>query len=204
MPALWSGFETAMNSWFCGDAEGGDVTTDGSETAKKIADEYDKAIKTSAGPQNNIYANGLQKALIENGFSTSFNAQMAAAGTPPEGMDMQVPVWVAAATGVVNSWATATFQAMPATGHGLATLPLTTGPTDHALLDPGLAGIMPLAKAIYDAFHTEDCAQVAGILVGGFEDHMKLINGLYSGMMPNPAGTPPLIPQPPVPWVGVS
>ena len=203
MPANWTGFETAMNSWFCGDAEGGDVTTDGSKTAKKIADEYETAILLSAGPQNNIYANGLQKALIESGFNTSFKAQMQAAGAPPEGIDMGSPVWTAAANGVVNAWATATFQAMPATGHGLAILPLTGGPTDHQLLDPGLAGLLPLTQAIYSAFHTEDCSLIGGELASGFADHMSLINGMYFGLMPAlPSPTP--VPQPPVPWVGVT
>ena len=39
MPANWGGFQAAMNSWFCGDAEGGeDYKKAGSPTAKKIAD----------------------------------------------------------------------------------------------------------------------------------------------------------------------
>ena len=206
MPAAWPGFTAAMNSWFCGFAKGDtdeDWQAAGAPTAKKIADEYDLAIKTSAGPIQNLYASGYNKALCEIGFKTSFNTVFNAAGTPPEGIDLGIPPWIPAANGVIQGWLTATFQALPATGHGLAVLPLTGGPTDHALVDPGLAGLMPLAQSIHDAFHTQQCSAIASVLVSGFTQHMTLINGLYSGMMPNPTGTPPLIPQPPVPWVGV-
>jgi hypothetical protein len=140
--------------------------------------------------------------LIENGFKTSFNSQFTAAGAPPEGIDLGMPNWIPAATGVVNAWMTATFMAMPATGHGAAILPLTGGPTDHKLVDPGMAGLMPLAQAISDAFDTEDCNPIGGKLASGFADHMSMINGMYFGLMPAPTGPP--IPQPPVPWVGVT
>jgi len=203
MPANWGSFTSAMNSWFCGDAEGGEETTNGSKTAKKIADEYANAISLSAGPLMNMYNTGLNKSLIETGFNTSFNSQMAAAGIPPEGIDMQIAVWIPAATGVVSSWTTATFQAMPATGHGAAILPLTGGPTDHKLVEPGMAGLMPLAAAIYDAFHTEDCSLVGGELAGGFADHMSMISGVYLGLLP-PVPPAPSLPQPPVPWFGVT
>ena len=205
MPANWGSFTAAMNSWFCGDAEGGeDFNAAGEPTAKKIADEYVLAISTSAGPIMNMYQSGVNKSLIINGFKTSFNTQFQAAGTPPEGVDLGMPNWIPAATGVVNSWLTATFLAMPAIGHGLATAPLTGGPTDHKLLEPGMAGMMPLAQAISDAFDSNDCNPIGGKLASGFADHMSMISGVYNGFMPNPAGTPPLIPQPPFPWFGVT
>jgi len=48
MPAAWPPFTAAMNSWFCGNAEGGeDYQAAGRPTAKKIADEYELAIKTA-------------------------------------------------------------------------------------------------------------------------------------------------------------
>ena len=204
MPANWGGFQAAMNSWFCGDAEGGeDYQKAGSPTAKKIADQYDLAIKTSAGPLMNLYQSGYNKALMENGFKTSFNTVFNAAGIPPEGIDLGVPAWIPAASGTISGWLTATFLAMPAIGHGAAILPLTGGPTDHKLIDPGLGAPMSLAQSLHDAFHSEQCSSISGILVSGFQQHMSMISGLYFGLMPAPPAPSP-VPQPPVPWVGVT
>jgi hypothetical protein len=205
MPALWPAFQAQMNTWFCGDAEGGETTTNGSKTAAEIASAYETAIATAGVTvPGNMVASGWVKSTMQTGFETSFAQQMQAAGTPPEGIDIGVPVWIAAATGTVNAWAAVQYQAMPAIGHGLATIPLTGGPTDCLQLDPGLGAIPGLASDINDAFHSESCSLVASVLVAGFTKHLTMISGLYSGQMPNPAGTPPLIPQPPVPWMGVS
>ena len=204
MPANWGGFQGVLQPWFCGHAEGGeDYQQMGAPTAKKIADQYDLAIKTSAGPVMNMYQSGFNKSLMELGFKNSFNSAFNAASTPPEGLDLGVPTWIPAAQGTINGWLTATFVAMPATGHGAAVLPLTGGPSDHKLLDPGMGALMSLASSIHDAFHSENCAMISGILINGFMQHMSMINGLYFGLMPNPTGTPPVIPQPPVPWMGV-
>ena len=49
MPANWGSFTAAMNSWFCGDAEGGeDYNQAGAPTAKKIADEIGTPIVIKA------------------------------------------------------------------------------------------------------------------------------------------------------------
>jgi len=204
MPAVWPPFQAAVTQWLCGNSEGGEDTTDGSQTAKKIADEYEKAIATAAVTvPGNLVASGFVKSTMQSGFEASFNQQMAAAGAPPEGVDIGTPVWMSAAAGTVNAWAAVTYMAMPATGHGAAVVPLTGGPTDCKQLDPGMGAIPGLASDINDAFHSNSCSAVAGILVGGFIKHMSMINGLYFGMMPGPM-PPPLIPQPPVPWMGVS
>ena len=196
MPAAWPGFQAAVSSWLCGDAEGGEETTNGSKTAKKIADEYDKAIKTAAViPYNNLLTGGFVKATMQSGFEVSFAQQMQAAGTPPEGIDIGVPVWIPAAQGTINAWAAAQYNPMPP--HPPDILP-TTGVMQ---LDPGLGALMSLASSIHDAFHSKNCASVAGILVSGFTQHMNMINGLYMGMIPSPSGP---IPGPPIPWMGVA
>ena len=68
MPANWGGFQAAMNSWFCGNARGDtdeEYQQAGAPTAKKIADEYDLAIKTSAViPYNNLLTGGFNKSLV--------------------------------------------------------------------------------------------------------------------------------------------
>ena len=117
MPANWGSFTAAMNSWFCGDAEGGDTTSDGNPTAKKIATEYASAISISAGPLLNMYMTGLDKSKIEDGFTTSFKSQYQAAGIPPEGMDAGTANWIPAATGVVQSWLNVKFQGFQESKH---------------------------------------------------------------------------------------
>lgn len=208
MPALWPGFQAALTAWFCGNAKGDsdeDWQAYGGPTADKIASEYETAI-TTAGvtAQGNMYSSGFVKATMAAGFKASFAQQFSAAGTPPEGIDIGTPVWMAAATGTVNAWAAVQYNAMPAIGHVAAVLPLTGGPTDCLQTDPGMAAISGLASDINNAFHTRNCASIAGVLVAGFTKHMAMINGQYFGLMPNPGPPPPLIPQPPVPWSGVS
>ena len=195
MPANWGGFQGAMNAWFCGDAEGGEETTSGAKTAKKIADQYDLAIKTSAVIMGNMLVGGFVKSTMEVGFKTSFAQQMNASGVPPEGIDVGVPVWIAAAQGTINAWAGAQYNPMPP--HPPHILP-TSGITQ---LDPGMPALMSLASSINDAFHSKNCAAVSGILVSGFVNHMMMINGIYNGLIPGPSGP---IPGPPIPWVGVS
>lgn len=199
MAANWPAFQAQLNPWFCGDAEGGDKTTDGSKTAKKIADAYEMAIM-SAGviPWNNLYSSGFVKATMEAGFKASFAQQMSAAGSPPEGIDLGVPVWIAAAQGTINAWAAVQYVPLPP--HLPTVLPIV----GVLQLDPGAGGLMPLAQSIYDAFHCQQCSLVANILMQGFIQHMTMISGVYIGMGPNPAPPPPLIPYPPIPWFGVS
>jgi len=196
MPAVWPGFQAAVTAFLCGDAEGGEETTDGSPTAKKIADEYEKAIKTAAVvPYSNMLTSGWVKSTMQSGFEASFAQQMQAAGAPPEGIDIGVPVWMAAATGTINAWAGAQYNPMPP--H-----PPTILPTSGVMqIDPGMGALAGLASSINDAFHSENCASVAGILISGFTQHMNMINGLYMGMIPSPAGP---VPGPPIPWMGVA
>jgi len=196
MPAVWPGFQAAVTSWLCGDAEGGEDTTSGADTAKKIADEYEKAIKTAAiTVPGNLLTSGWVKATMESGFKASFAQQMQAAGAPPEGIDIGTPVWIAAATGTVNAWAAAQYAPVPPHPPDIA-------PTSGVLqIDPGMGAIPGLASDINDAFHSENCAAVAGILVSGFTTHLSMISGMYNGMIPSPTGP---VPGPPIPWMGVS
>jgi hypothetical protein len=195
MPAVWPGFIAAMNTWFCGDAEGGDKSTTGAKTAKKIADEYEKAIKTAGIiPYGNLVASGWIKATMQSGFEASFAQQMQAAGVPPEGIDIGVPVWLAAATGTVNAWAAVQYQPVPPHPPTIAPAPGVTQ------IQPGLAAIPGLASSINDAFHSKSCSAVASILVSGFTQHLTMISGIYTGLVPTPGGPVPT----PVPWMGVS
>ena len=50
---------------------------------------------------------------MQSGFEASFAQQMQAAGAPPEGIDIGVPVWLTAATGTVNAWAAVQYQPVP-------------------------------------------------------------------------------------------
>ena len=199
MPANWGGFQAAMNSWFCGNARGDtdeEYQQAGAPTAKKIADEYDLAIKTSAViPYNNLLTGGFNKSLVESGFKASFAQVFNSSGIPPEGIDPGVPGWIPAAQGTINAWAAAQYNPVPPHPPDIAP---TTGVVQ---LDPGLAGLMPLAKSIHDAFHSQQCSAIASILISGFTHHMTLINGIYLGLIPSPSGP---IPGPPIPWVGVA
>ena len=179
MPANWGLFTANMSSWFCGNAEGGeDYQQAGAPTAKKIADEYELAITGLAGviPYNNLLTSGWVKATMEAGWKASFAQVFNSAGIPPEGIDIGVPGWIPAATGTVNAWAAA------------------------QQLQPGVAAIPALASTINDAFHSQNCGAIAGILVSGFVQHLTQISGLYIGLVPTPAGPVPT----PIPWVGVA
>mgnify|MGYP003673354648 CR=1 FL=1 len=199
MPAIWPGFTAAMNSWFCGDAEGGeDWEKVGEPTAKKITAEYETAI-AAAGiiPYGNVVASGWAKSTMGNGWKTSFEMVFNSAKTPPEGIDLQVPNWIPAATGTVLAWAAVQYQPLPPHPPSVAPVPGTSPLT----LDPGSAGIMPLASTINDAFHSNLCAAIAPILVTGFIQHLTLVQGIYNGLVPVP-GAPPV--PTPIPWVGVA
>ena len=137
---------------------------------------------------------GWVKATMQSGFEASFAQQMQAAGAPPEGIDIGVPVWLTAATGTVNAWAAVQYQPVPPHPPTVAPAPGVTQ------LDPGMGAIPGLASTINDAFHSNNCAAVAGILVSGFTQHLTMISGLYTGLVPTPAGPVPT----PVPWMGVS
>ena len=67
-------------------------------------------------------------------------------------------------------------------------------------LDPGAGAIPGLASTINDAFHSNNCAAIAPILVSGFIQHLTMISGIYTGLVPTPAGPVPT----PVPWMGVA
>jgi|TARA_R110001599_G_scaffold206316_1_gene403642 hypothetical protein len=198
MPANWPGFTAAMNSWFCGFAKG-DTDEDwqqaGAPTAKKIADEYELAI-TTAGiiPYNNLVASGWVKATMESGWKASFAQVFNQAKVPPEGIDIGVPGWLPAATATVNAWAAVQYQPVPPHPPTIAPAPGVTQ------LDPGLGAIPALASTINDAFHSNQCSLIATILVSGFTQHLTMISGLYTGLVPTPAGPVPT----PVPWMGVS
>jgi|TARA_R110002153_G_scaffold62551_4_gene168282 hypothetical protein len=198
MPALWPAFTAQMNSWFCGNAKGDgdeDYQAAGRPTAKKIADEYELAIKTAGiTVPGNLVSSGWLKSTMQSGFEASFAQQFQAAGAPPEGIDIGVPVWIAAATGTVNAWAAVQYQPVPPHPPTVAPAPGVTQ------LDPGLGAIPALASSIHDAFHSNNCAAIAGILVSGFTQHLTMISGLYTGLVPTPAGPVPT----PIPWMGVS
>ena len=187
-----------MNPWFCGNAKGDsdeDWQAAGAPTAKKIADEYELAIKTAAiTVPGNLLASGWIKATMESGFKASFAQVFNVAGTPPEGLDLGVPNWIPAATGTVNAWAAAQYQPVPPHPPTVAPAPGVTQ------LDPGLGAIPGLASTINDAFHSNNCAAISAILVSGFTQHLTMISGLYTGLVPTPAGPVPT----PVPWMGVS
>ena len=197
MPANWGLFTANMNSWFCGNAEGGeDYQQAGAPTAKKIADEYELAITGLAGviPYNNLLTSGWVKATMEAGWKASFAQVFNSAGIPPEGIDIGVPGWIPAATGTVNAWAAAQYNPLPP--H-----PPTVAPAPGVQqLQPGVAAIPALASTINDAFHSQNCGAIAGILVSGFVQHLTQISGLYIGLVPTPAGPVPT----PIPWVGVA
>mgnify|MGYP003641546912 FL=1 len=198
MPALWPGFTAAMNPWFCGDAEGGEEWEEaGAPTAKKITDEYELAILSAAivvsqGP----LLSGWQKSTMEDGWKTSFKLAFDSAGIPPEGIDPQVTNWIPAATGTVNAWMGAQFNPMPPHIPAAAPVP-GSNPTVN---NPGTAGMMALASTINDAFHSNQCGAIAGILVGGFIQHLTLVGGIYNGLVP---AVPSPIPTP-IPFTGVA
>ena len=184
MPANWAAF-TAQITKFFNDKKAKDVK----EAADAIATEYDLAMKTALTmpPALNAFM-GSDKTKISSGFEKSFQALFDKGDKPPTPAD-----FMDAANGIIQYWQNASFNPMPAP-------PPAVGPApgkQPAILNPGLPP--PLAAGIMDAMGKGQAPAVAAALVAEFTKHMMSIQGMYTGMVPSPAGPVPT----PFPFVGI-
>jgi len=212
MPFSWPGFTAALTPWFTNNAEdlygavdgqsalGG---SDGSETARVIAGEYSIAINFGQTLLGNKYlgnaaGGGWNRKAMEAGFKAGFALQ---AGSPT---DLGIAPYSLMAAGVLASW-TPPVKFLPVPPHppGVQPNPAFAG-TQTACVSVMPGSPMPLAALIMQAFKSNNASAIAPLLVTAFKTHLSTISGVYQPLIPNPAGAPPLIPGPPIPWVGVT
>ena len=151
------------------------------ETARKIALEYHKAVRT-AFPTTIKGATPLSGnfKLIQKGFETSFDLAFNSKKAPTPA------TWTPAALGIVAYWT------------GLAFNPVVPPPgyvpgVSNLVVFPGV----PPAPLIWRAMKAKKERDVAKGLVRAFKTHLKTVSGVFIG---NPIGSPSPVP---FPWVGV-
>ena len=178
---IWVALEQDIKGWLedLGDKSVGD-------TASHFATSYANAISNATDPYFNAIIPPGKEAAIESAWNAAF-AQMENSDSPPT-----PATWSQVDAATIAFFAGAQFQF--ATPHPPNTIP--TGP--NIITFPGAPG--PLAVALNDALTSEDPGQVASKMVKGFQDHLKVVQGLYTGAITTPGGPVPT----PVPWVGVS
>jgi hypothetical protein len=167
------------------------------ESAQKIAIEYQKAVTPAviSTLQHPIVVPS-DYTLIENGFFTTFTL-LEKLPIPPNPL-----MYIPAALGIVAFWTS-----------GIVLNPLPTPPGyvlpigGSVVLFPGLP--LPLNVALWAALSGQTAPIksgriVATLLTTAFIGHLATVSGIYTGTIPNPAAaTPPTIPGPPIPWVGM-
>lgn len=184
MPANWAIFKSNMVKFF-NDKSAEELK----DAADKIATEYDLAMKTALTmpPALNAFM-GSDKTKISSGFEKSFQALLNKGDKPPTPAD-----FMGAANGIIQYWQNASFNPMPAPSPAAGPAP---GP-QPAIVNPGLPH--PLAAGLMDAMGKGQAPAVASALVAEFTKHMLSIQGMYTGMVPSPAGPVPT----PFPFVGI-
>ena len=183
MGADWSGFEGKMKKWFAdvGTKGSGDVVEpnkDTGKTAKKIADEYEKAIMKGKAAVNGNPPMSYNKSALEKAMKGAFDmldADKTGASVPAAGALM--------GTGFVGFWTGGMYvPAKPSPG-------MAVGIT-NVVQSPGA----PIPVSIPGP--NEDPGSLAGAIAKAAKSHAGTIAGLHSGT------TPPGAPIA-VPWVGL-
>ena len=175
MAATWPIFQTKLTVYLT------NKKSTHKKTAKKIALEYHKAVRTAfpttikgATPLSGNYQ------LIQKGFETSFDLAFKSK------IPITPAIWTPAALGIVAYWTGMAFNpAIPPPGYvpGVSNL----------VVFPGV----PVAPLIWRAMNAKKERNVAKDLVKAFKTHLKSVSGVFTG---NPIGSPSPVP---FPWVGV-
>jgi hypothetical protein len=192
MPVLFPSFTSTVAPWLDAPIEKTEA-----DTAKVIADSY--GVSVASGmitliPGSTIISAPPTKP-IEDAILDTFNQIKDSEGPPTP------PMFLKWATETVKYWAGVTWTPVPPPpGYVSPTAGVTvlTGGTPS-----------PLDAGLWAAFNNPPAPTpmgsiICGKLISAFTTHLLTVNGLYNGLIPNPAVIPPTIPGPPFPWVGVS
>ena len=182
----FGGMKSALKKWFSdvGTTGSGDIkkpNKDNGKTAKKIADEYEKAIKKMKTP-NGHGPLSYNKAALEKAFKGAFD-MMDADKTGA----MKSAAGAMMGAGFVGFWAGAMMKpAPPSPGQSVGIA--------NPVVSPGA----PIPVSIGGP--SEDTGGLAGAIASAADKHSKTLAGIHNGLsVPTPA-TPPL----PVPWATIS
>ena len=182
----FGGMKSALKKWFSdvGTKGSGDIVEsnkDTGKTAKKIADEYEKAIKGMKTP-NGHGPLSYNKSALEKAFKGAFDmldADKTGALKSAAGAMM--------GAGFVGFWAGAMMKPMPPS-------PGQSAGIANPVVSPGA----PIPVSIPGP--TDDPGALAGAIADAADKHSKTLAGIHNGLsVPTPA-TPPL----PVPWATIS
>ena len=182
----FGGMKSALKSWFADVGETGSGDTkkankDTGKTAKKIADEYEKAIKGMKTP-NGHGPLSWNKSALEKAMKGAFDMldkDETGAMKPAAGAMM--------GAGFVGFWAGAMMKPSPPS-------PGQSVGIANPVVMPGA----PIPVSI--PAPNEDAGSLAGAITDTADKHSKTLAGIHAGLaIPTPA-TPPL----PVPWATIS
>lgn len=191
----WSGFRNNLIKFLSSIESSGPE-----ETARYIANEYDKIALTATLIPGNIVTSGTDKASLEKAIYEAF-VKMYEAWE----VDLMKPPYLIMANGFVKYWTNSQFAPTPPHAPDIA-------PTSGVeVLIPGLN--TPLDQDLYDAFRAgwkEDSyeisdyitctTKVVDAIISALKKFHLTIEGVYHGLIP---ATPSPVPGPPVPWKGI-
>ncbi|MBC8146873.1 MAG: hypothetical protein H8E98_02675 [Bacteroidetes bacterium] len=181
MAADWGTFQTSVVQFLKSKS-----SKDFDQTSHFFANQYDTVIKTSALLVGNI-AKPPSNGPVYAAFLTAFNLMY---NSPT---DLGVAPYNVLASQIISTyWTSMQFDPLPP--HPPTVVP-APGVSVLYYGDSSSLGI-----ELYNAFNSKEETLVASNLVLAFSNHMKLVSGLYTGLIPTPTGP---VPSPPIPWVGV-
>ena len=151
------------------------------ETAEFFASSYHTAMKSSADPMmNTVMINS--KSILKTAWSTVFATMLAS----PKDLK-SVPYNIIGAA-MIAFWTGAPVSPLiPYPGAVTGTINVVVFPGDPATVGMG----------IYEAFQKQESMKVADALIAVYQDHVKGITGLFTGVTPAPS---PIV----VPWTGLN
>lgn len=187
MAADWDTFKSNMKDFMVNMK-----ATDINNSADKISTEYDKAVSTATTVNKNKITGG-DKSLIKSAFETSMNLIIKSP------IDLGIKPYTIMASGIIGYWKNVKINPLPPVPPDISA---TTGFTINFFglpvpLDQGLQKALNSGIDITDLNEAVDL--VLTNLVLAFSTHMKLISGVYNGMI---AGPPPIA-GPPIPFTGI-
>jgi hypothetical protein len=189
MPANWSTLQSQLSTYF----DNNQVSKSERDTAQIIANSYYTSILSAniVTIPGSILVAPAPPSLIANGFENTFRILKSKGGVPT------AADYSPAAAGIVQFWLASRWAPLPPP-------PGYVGPiTGNQTISGGSPA--PLNYDIWNAFNNNIPGKVGAViatkLVAAFSAHLTLVQGIYVGLIPSPAGP---VPGPPFPWLGVA
>jgi len=151
------------------------------DSAQFFADSYHEVVTTAMDPMGNLVVLK-KKDILYKAWMQVFGTQLAS----PK--DLKSIPYNFIGLALIKYWTgNIVSPLIPHPGAATGTLNVITFPGNP----------IPVGKGIYDAFKQKKAAKVASELVKVYQDHVKTIQGLFTGITPAPS---PIV----VPWSGLN